>query len=175
MATSITVSKRLTVEALLVIEGQKFAQWYGHGVWWAMYGDFQGKGLYADTYLIETTLIGIRNGWYTSSDPGWFDMLGFNLGMVHGGYLVEPSSTLITLTDPDFRKGYFVGRDFCFNEAPLEGRVFSDKLLCEAVREWASEFSIWREPIPTLSYVLGCRIGELSGALILNPIAVPSA
>ncbi|MGH2493727.1 MAG: hypothetical protein ACRDIV_03390 [Ktedonobacteraceae bacterium] len=174
MATPITVSKRLTVEASLVIERPEFAHWYGHGVWWAMYGDYQGKGLYADTYLIETTLLGIRNGWYIGSDPGWFDMLGFNLGMVHGGFLVQPTPTLVTLTDPDFRKGYFVGRDFCFNEAPLEGRVFSDTLFCEAVREWASEFSSWREPGAVLRYALGCRICELSGALIPDPIAVPS-
>ncbi len=97
--------------------------------------------------------------------------------MIHGGYLTHPYDTLVVLADPDFAKGYEVGRDYCFNEAPLEGRIFSDTLFCQSVQEWAKGYAEWRDPDAVLRYVLGCRIGELSGALIpaLLPDLAPEA
>jgi hypothetical protein len=87
-------------------------------------------------------------------------MLGFELGMCHGGQLVRPSDTLVILTDPDFTKGYY------FVEAPLAGRHLTDRLFIEAVTNWAAEYPTWHEPEETLRYCLGCRIGELSGAMV---------
>lgn len=75
-------------------------------------------------------------------------------------------NTLIVLTDPDFTKGYHVGRDYYFVEAPLEGRHLTDRLFNEAISSWALDYSTWHEPEETLRYCLGCRIGELSGALL---------
>lgn len=105
-------------------------------------------------------------------------MIGFKLGMLHGG-MIDPatrqfrsSDTLVVLNDPDFTKGYYVGRDYYFVEAPLEGRHLSDRLFNEAVHEWASGYPIWREPNEISRYCLGCRIGELSGALLPQAAAV---
>jgi hypothetical protein len=174
MATIVSVTRKLEVPALLTINDPAFKHWYSLGVWWAMYGDGQAKGVYDDCYLIVNLTSHIKAGWYDNVEDGWFPMLGFELGMVHGGYLVSKPhdfggiKTLVTLTDPDFQKGYAVGREYCFHEAPLEGRIFSDTLFCEAVQEWATGYAPWREPDAVLRYVLGCRIGELSGALIPN-------
>jgi hypothetical protein len=105
-------------------------------------------------------------------------MLGFTIGMLHGGMInpvtrqYRPADTLVTLTDPDFTKGYCVGRDYYFVEAPLEDRHLSDRLFSEAVHEWALGYHTWREPAETLRYCLGCRIGELSGALLPQVDAV---
>ena len=108
-------------------------------------------------------------------------MLGFELGMIHGGNIhpqtkqLRQNTTIVNLTDPDFQKGYAVGREYCIHEAPLEGRVFSDTLFDEAVQEWAAEYASWREPDAVLRYVLGCRIGELSGALIPDLLSEPAS
>jgi hypothetical protein len=140
-------------------------------VYWALYGEQQGSGPYCDGYIIDNISRGIRNGWYSDLHSGWFPMIGFKLGMLHGG-MIEPTThqlrsheTLVVLSDPDFHNGYRVGREYYFVEAPLEGRHLSDRLFFEAVHEWASGYPIWREPEETLRYCLGCRIGELSGAV----------
>lgn len=163
---AIAVTRNFSVCPLLDIEDPEFAHWYSLGVFWAMHGDQQGKGPYDDNYLIDGIQRGITNGWYHDLHSGWFPMVGFKLGMLHGGYLISPSDTLVILTDPEFTKGYHVGRDYYFVEAPLEGRHLTDQLFIEAVHNWACDYATWHEPIETLRYCLGCRIGELSGALL---------
>jgi hypothetical protein len=151
---------------LLAIEDPEFAHWYGLGVWWAMYGDQQGTGPYSDDYLFDNIQRGIANGWYHDLHSGWFPMIGFNLGMVHGGQLIRPSDTLVVLSDPDFTQGYYAGRNYYFTEAPLDGRQLTDTLFIEAVNNWALDYSTWHEPEATLLYCLGCRIGELHSVLL---------
>jgi hypothetical protein len=177
MTTLISVTGNWQLDALLEIENPEFQHWYELGVWWALYGEEQGKGQCDDQYLIVNLTSHIKAGWCDDPQNGWLPMLGFELGMVHGGYLTHPCDTLVVLTDPDFAKGYEVGRDYCFNEAPLEGRIFSDILFCQSVQEWAKGYAEWRDPDAVLRYVLGCRIGELSGALIpaLLPDPAPEA
>jgi len=176
--TRIAVTRTFSVESLLVIENSEFGHWYSLGVYWALYGDQQGNGPYCDRYIIDNITNGINNGWYCDIRSEWFPMVGFNLGMLHGGMIDpvtcqhRPSDTLVVLTDPDFTKGYHVGRDYYFVEAPLENRHLSDRLFNEAVHEWALDSSTWREPAETLRYCLGCRIGELSGALLPQVEAV---
>src|SRR5947209_1945368 len=102
MPTCITVRRNFVVPALLEIENPDFAHWYSHGVWWAMFGDGEPKGPMHDTYLIDTIGSGITQGWYSNRNSGWFAMVGFKLGMVHGGWLSRQSDTLVVLTDPDF-------------------------------------------------------------------------
>ena len=41
---SICVTRSFAVEPLLDIHNAEFAHWYELGVWWAMYGEEQGKG-----------------------------------------------------------------------------------------------------------------------------------
>ena len=43
MTALISVTRNWQLEALLEIENPEFQHWYEFGVWWAMYGDEQGK------------------------------------------------------------------------------------------------------------------------------------
>src|SRR5438046_228801 len=112
MPTLVTIRRNFVVQSLLEIEDEEFAHWYGLGVYWAMWGDCQGHGPYNDTYIIQTIETGIHNGWYNDLNSSWFSHVGFYVGMLHGGFLAKPSETLVVLTDPDFTKGYYVGRDY---------------------------------------------------------------
>jgi len=171
MPTHVRVTSRLTVQALLDIDNAEFARWYELGVWWAMYGEPQGCGPYPDSYLIETIGDGRKKGWYNSLLSGHFPMVGFKLGIVHGGMLdpatlqLRTSASLVVLDDPDFTKGYHAGRHYYFFEGGNERRL-TDGLLTEYINGWALEYHRWREPEGCLRFVLGCRIGELSGQLL---------
>src|SRR5579859_2575367 len=116
MPTSVRVTSKLTVQALLDIENADFAHWYELGVWWAMYGDEQGRGIYRDQYLIATIGNSLRSGYYDSILSDWFPMVGFKFGMVHGGML-DPATlqlrtleSAVVLRDADFTQGYWAGR-----------------------------------------------------------------
>ena len=178
--TVIAVTRRFSVCPLLAIENSEFAHWYGLGVFWAVYGEQQGRGPYEDRYLIANISRNIQTGRFDSLASPWFSHIGFYLGIAHGGMIdpqtlaVRTAGTLVILTDPDFTKGYYVGRDYYFTEAPLEGRPLSDRLFIAAVHNWALEYHTWHEPDETLRYCLGCRIGELSGALIPQTVPVIS-
>lgn len=132
MTTLISVTPKLHIEALLEIENVDFKHWYELGVWWALYGDGQGNGPYDDCYLIGNFTSHIKSGWYNDFADGWFPMIGFELGMCHGG-MIDPKTrqirlyeTIVQLTDPDFAKGYHVGRDYYFYEAPEEEKHPTD-------------------------------------------------
>ena len=170
MPTCVTVRRNFVVPALLDIENPEFAHQYSLGMWWAMYGDEQGSGPYQDTYLIENICPNLYAGRYNRLSSPWFTSIGFYLGMCHGGYLVCPATTLVILTDPDFTHGYHVGRDYYFTEAVLEGRQLTDTLFIEAIHSLALDHAAWHDPEGVLRYSLGCRIGELSGAVL--PLSV---
>ncbi len=172
MPNLITVNRKLKTQALLEIENPDFAHWYGLGVWWAMYGDGQGNGPYDDQYLFDTIISHIQSGWYDDLASIHFPAVGFYLGMIHGG-MIDPytlqlhtSASLVILTDPDFTKGYHVGREYFFFEAPPEEHPMTDTFLVETIHSWALEYCTWKEPEECLRYVLGCRIGALSGELL---------
>ncbi len=171
MPTELRVTSKLRVQALLDIDNAEFAHWYELGVWWAMYGEEQGKGPYRDTYLIETIGGALQNGWYDSLLSGWFPMVGFKLGMVHGGMIdpatlkVRSSEGLVVLSDPDFTRGYHAGRYYYFFEHGDDERL-TDALLVEHINTWALEYHEWGNPEGCLRFAIGCRIGELSGELI---------
>ncbi len=175
---AITVTRNFSVCPLLAIEDPEFAHWYGLGVWWAMYGDEQGHGPYEDTYLIENISRNLYAGRYDRPSSPWFTSVGFYLGMVHGGILdpatrqLRPCGTLVVLTDPDFTQGYRVGRDYCFTEGLLEGRHVTDTLFIEAVNSLALDYQTYHDTEEVIRYALGCRIGELSGALLPQSEAV---
>ncbi len=163
------ITRNLSVCPLLDITDPEFSKQYELGVWWALYGDFQGQGPYEDTYLIENISWNIRAGRFSELSSPWFAHVGFYLGMLHGGWLIRPSGTLVVLTDPDFTNGYRVGRDYYFTEATEQP---TDTYLIEHIHSWVLEYQTWHEPLEVLCYALGCRIGELSGTVIPQTEAV---
>jgi hypothetical protein len=166
MPISITIRSSFLVPALLEIEDPEFLSWYSLGMYWSMFGDCQERGPFRDHYIMTNIELGILNGWYVDRSSGWFPMVGFKLGMLHGGWLNRPAETLVILTDPDFRKGYQVGRNYHYTEALPEGRIFSDRLFNDSVYEWALGYHEWSDAQEVLRYCLGCRIGELSATVI---------
>ncbi len=172
MATRIAVKPGFVVDALLEINNAEFAHWYELGTWWAMYGDEQGLGPYRDQYLITNIEGGITAHWYDDLLSGWFPMVGFFIGMVHGGMYYNPltrelrsSEALVILRDADFTRGYHAGRRYYFFEGGDE-QPLTDALLVEFINTWALEYHEWREPESCLRFAIGCRIGELSGKLL---------
>ncbi len=153
MPTVISVTHGFSVPALFDIADAEFAQQYGLGVWWAIYGDDQGNGPYDDRYLIENVSRNIQASRYDNLSSPWFTSLGFYLGMLHGGWLVRPSDTLVVLTDPDFTKGYQQG---CQHEQPLTADT-----LMRTIYQWA--LSLLSDQ--ALAYELGSLTGSLSRAL----------
>src|SRR6266704_5705618 len=91
MPSVISVTRSFSVPALLDIENPEFARLYGLGVFWAIYGEEQGRGAYEDTYLIENICRNLHAGWYDSLSSPWFASIGFYLGMVHGG-MIDPAT-----------------------------------------------------------------------------------
>ncbi len=172
MTTLISVTRKLQVEALVRIENKSFEHWYELGVWWALWGDEQGKGQYEDRYLIDNIVKHIESGKYGDLTSPEFEHLGFYIGMIHGGCIdpqthrLQLSENIVQLTDPDFTKGYHVGRDYYFLEAPESEKPPTDIWLMGVIHEWALDYHTWHEKHETLSYVLGCRIGALSAGLV---------
>ena len=169
---SIRVTRSFAVEPLLDIHNAEFAHWYELGVWWAMYGEEQGKGPYRDRYIIDVLHHGMLSHWFDSITSGWFPMVGFNIGMLHGGMLhpstheVRPYGNLVIIIDNDFGRGYHAGRRYHFFECLPAYERLTDGALVEVINTWALEYHEWKEPLPCLKFAIGCRVGELSGELL---------
>ncbi len=93
MPDVIMVTKNLSVASLVEITDPEFAREYTLGVWWALYGDEQGKGRYDDRYLTENVALLLERGFPLSH-------LGFYLGMIHGGN-IDPVTLRFQL-QPDY-------------------------------------------------------------------------
>lgn len=160
MPTLIPVTRSFSVQALLDIEDADFAHQYGLGMWWAMYGDYQGNGPYDDRYLIDNINRNIQAGRYDSLSSPWFASVGFYIGMLHGGclqprtYQLRPSETLVVLTDLDFTEGYQQGRQ-------EKQHITARTLIC-TIHQWA----LVRVAGQALARELGSLTGTLSRALI---------
>jgi hypothetical protein len=76
------ITRNLSVCPLLDITDPEFAKQYELGVWWAIYGDEQGKGKYDDRYVVGNIELLLNRAFDLSH-------VGFCLGMIHGGWLVS--------------------------------------------------------------------------------------
>jgi hypothetical protein len=160
MPTIISVTRRFSVQALFDITDPEFARWYGHGLFWAMYGDYQGNGPYEDIYLIENISRNLQAGRYNNPSSPWFTSLGFYLGMLRGGMLdpatrqLRERNTLVVLTDPDFARGY--------NQRHQDGQLLTDSIFAQFIHQWALN----RITDQALAYELGLLTGALAQMLI---------
>jgi hypothetical protein len=160
MPTCITVRRNFVVPSLLEITDPEFVHQYGMGVWWAMFGDYQGNGPYDDRYLIENISRNIQVGRYNNPSSPWFTSLGFYLGMLRGGMLdpatrqLRERNTLVVLTDPDFARGY--------NQRHQDGQLLTDSIFAQFIHQWALN----RITDQALAYELGLLTGALAQMLI---------
>lgn len=155
---------------LLDIHKNQFADQYQQGAWWARYGDEQGKGPQPDSYFITNVTWLIDKGRFHDLQSPWFPLVGFFLGMVHGGILdpvtglLRPDvTTLVRLNDPDLTRGYRAGRVWFFYEADPNERRLTDSYLMQRLHELARDRSSFKEEQGTINFSLGSLLGELSG------------
>ena len=82
MLATLLITHNFSIEPLVNITDPDFAKAYELGVWWALYGDEQGKGRYDDRYLMDGAEMLAQRKFPTNH-------VGFYLGMIHGGWLVS--------------------------------------------------------------------------------------
>lgn len=155
---------------LFDIQNVQFADQYQLGAWWARYGEEQGTGPQSDTYFILNVTDLIEIGGFTNPPCRRSFHLGFFLGMVHGRIL-DPqtnrqwpfATTLVTLSDPPFTRGYRAGRVWFFYEADEDERRLTESYVMQRLSELASERHEYNDEQSTIRSALGCLLGELSG------------
>ncbi len=166
------VTKEQSLIPLIDIQSAAFAEQYVRGVWWSMYGDEQGKGPVAASYLVANLKHYAEHDHFGTSDPYHLHHLGFFLAMYHGGILSPQTGqlrcnvkTLAHLDHRDARRGYRAGREFYFVDAePHELRPTESSLIAR-LRESVGEMAAWQDSERTWFFSVGCLLGELSGQL----------
>jgi hypothetical protein len=156
----IPVTSGFMVSPLFEIYNDDFTTWYSRGVFWAMYGDEQGKGPYADTYLIENIDRNLLAGRYDALFSSELPSIGFYWGALHGGWLSKPGDTLVVLTDPHFTSAYH------------EGRAHPVRLNDAGMMRLFNTHAHEGTPLPGLRRSLGLLTGIMSLALIPATAAV---
>lgn len=161
------------VTPILDIQNTEFAEQYQLGAYWARYGDEQGDGPQPDIYFITNITNLIKSSHLNDLQSTWFPLLGFFLGMVHGG-LVSPQTgllrpnltTLVKLSDHDVMRGYRAGRVWFFYEVNEDERRLTDTFLMQRLHELATESHTFMDVQGTINFALGCILGELSGQVL---------
>lgn len=163
---------RHEVTPIVDIQSAAFGHQYQLGAYWARYGDEQSNGPQSDRYLIENMTKLLQSGQMTALQNDRFPHLGFYLGMAHGGVLNPQTgelqlhlTNLVTLSDPNFARGYRAGRVWFFYEADPDERRLTDASLVQRIHELATERHEYRDEESTVNFALGCLLGELSGQL----------
>ena len=165
-------TKQQSLTPLIDIQSAAFAEQYERGVWWSMYGDEQGQGPVAASYLVTNLKDYAARDYFGTNDPYHLSHLGFFLGMYHGGILsphmgqLRPDVTALAHLDHrDAKRGYRAGREFYFVDAEPHERGMTEHSLIERLRESVSEMFSWHNGDSTWFFVVGCLLGELSGQL----------
>jgi hypothetical protein len=165
-------TRQQSLTPLIDIQSAAFAEQYERGVWWSMYGDEQGNGPVAASYLVTNLKYYAKRDYFGKNDPYYLHHLGFFLGMYHGGIFspqtgqLRPGvTTLAHLDHRDARRGYRAGRAFYFVDAEPYERRFTESSLIERLHESISEMITWHDGDGTWFFSVGCLLGELSGQL----------
>lgn len=154
------------------IQSREFAKQYELGVWWSMYGDEQGRGPVAASYLVNNLKCYAERDYFGTNDPYHLYLLGFFLGMYHGGILsphtgrLRPDvTTLAHLDHRGAKRGYRAGREFYFVDAEPHEKRYTEHSLIERLRESVTGMASWHDGDGTWFFAVRCLLGELSGQL----------
>jgi hypothetical protein len=171
--THIEAVRRLHLVPLVNIQHPVFARHYEDGLAHSFFGDHETPGPLHDLYLVDIFLLARRFQRFDGHhEQELYGQIGFTLGEIHGGVLrsdgtLRPDvTTLVTLHDPEIKRGYAAGRDFFFLDADTEDAWhMSDDTFIGLIRELAEEYADYADPLGTVRFSIGCRLGELSGHL----------
>jgi hypothetical protein len=172
MPATLQITKKLAVTPLIDIQSEEFAEQYEYGVSWSMYGDEQGQGPVAASYLVTNLKRYAEQDYFGTNDPYYLHHLGFFLGMYHGGILspqtgqLRPDVTALAHLDHrDAKRGYRAGREFYFVDAEPHEQRYTECSLIERFRKSVTEMAFWHNGERTWFFAVGCLLGELSGQL----------
>lgn len=170
--SSTRMERVLQVKPLFTITEERFMRQYRSGLWWAMYGEGQGKGAYNDTYLVGNIKKDVAGCHFNLADAWYRAHLGFYFGMIHGGILspatglVWPeASMLMDLIHTESQRGYNVGRRAFFRELTKEDRLYTQARVMEELGELVEENEevFTAEDDSLIYWCLASLTGTLSG------------
>jgi len=166
-------TQQQTVIMLVDSDNAGFATDYQRGFWWAMHGKRESTGPLEDDYVIGNVATCVNNGWFDEQQRTvLFKHIGFTLGMIHGAVispetntLLPEATTLVTLHNIDFKRGYHAGREYYFLDAYPDEWRRTDRSVIHYLQDTLMELLQSRDPEEVWHYCLGCLIGKLSGQL----------
>ncbi len=169
MPTTIYVTKKLHVTALIDIETPDFLTCYRNGLWWSLYGDGERSSPLPDTYLIDNLKQSAHKGFFESQHDERLPWIGFYFGMMHGGILLPDTGalradvrTLAALTHRDSKRGYEIGRRDCSMNCACDQRLYTERELLEGVRQTALDVMGYPDEPDAWFYSIGCVLGNMS-------------
>jgi hypothetical protein len=172
MSAPLQVTKRVGVTPLVDTHNERFAQGYADGLRWCLYGEREGTGPVADSYLVENLQTDIKHNLFDGHhEQELYHSLGFLLGVIHGGVLdrrgqILPGvTTLVMLSDPDITRGYRAGRECYFLDLEPHELYMTDSFLVDRLREDVQDGPYPWQDRNTWNFLTGNVLGELSGRL----------
>lgn len=169
-ATPLQIARNLHVTPLIDIHTPAFADTYRKGLWWALYGEYEGVKPIPDSYLVTNLKRDASVDTFSGQHDDLLDHLGFYFGMVHGALLAPHSggklrqdvTALITFTHRDTRQGYHVARRAYFYDAEIYSHIQTDSELIRTVYESARDHLSYADEPDSWYYSIGCLLGSLS-------------
>jgi len=164
------------VTPLLTILNQEFSTRYQQGIRWSLHKRESGGPL-PDSCLVDNFKACVQHDLFNEQHTSQlYASFGFFLGMIHGGIITQDGlrrddvTTLVTIHNQNFARGYEIGREWLFNESEPHERLTSDRDLITRLRVFVEEEQAWEHDLLSeyeelVYWYLGCIIGELSGCL----------
>ncbi|MDQ6659722.1 MAG: hypothetical protein M3Z24_02010, partial [Chloroflexota bacterium] len=166
--------RHLHISPLVTITHPTSAQHYEEGLAHSLFKEHENLGPLHDLYLVDMfTLVRCFGHFDGQHQQKLSAQIGLTLGEIHGGVLLAASgtlrpdvTTLVTLHDPDMKRGYRAGREFFFTEADAEPAWHqTEASLMERLCELAQDYDHCQDAQGTIRFSIGAILGELSGQL----------
>jgi hypothetical protein len=109
---TLRITEKLSVTPLIDLQDAIFAKHYRDGLWWSLYGEYEGDKSFPDRYLVDNLKRDIASGYFDGQHEDLLPYIGFYFGAIHGcilspetGQLRPDISALATFTHLDAARG----------------------------------------------------------------------
>lgn len=173
---TLQVTQQLSVTPFLDVQDATFAKHYKYGIRWSLFDERESNGLLEESYLVQNFMQDVKAGWFDRQHEQFvFQSIGFCLGMIHGGMVLPDGTqrpdvtTLVSIQNRDFARGYQIGREWFFNEAESHECMKTDRDFVERLQVFVDdEESLHPGYFQTgetdlVYWYIGCLSGEFSG------------
>lgn len=169
MPELLRITKKLSVVPLIDIQDAAFARHYLNGLWWSLYGEYEGDKPFPDHYLVDNLKRDVAHGYFDGQHDDWLPYIGFYFGAVHGcvlspdtGQLRTDMTALVTFSHQVAARGYNVGRRDRTYNIPPDIHICTDAELIEELRQTALDLLQFPSEEDSWFYTVGCLLGNLS-------------